>query len=310
LIYFSKARYPPPDDAPMQIAVASGKGGTGKTTIATSLALSLVNETRKADALLFLDCDVEAPNAHLYLKPTYHREQKAIILIPEVNQELCTACGKCVEVCQFHALALIGKKVLVFPQLCHGCGSCTWNCPQQAIVEIPNPIGQLEAGLVNEMMGFARGVLTISEPMPTPIIRQLKRWQPGASIKGQEQIVILDAPPGASCSVVETLRGSDFVLLVTEPTPFGLHDLKQMVGILHGMDIPAGVVINREGIGDGRVDAFCAAEGLPILLRIPFDRQIAEGLSAGRTLLDIVPEYEGHFQQLYQKIRTIVEGRL
>jgi MinD superfamily P-loop ATPase len=294
----------------MQIAVASGKGGTGKTTIATSLALSLVNETRKADAVLFLDCDVEAPNAHLYLKPTYHREQKAIILIPEVNQELCTACGKCVEVCQFHALALIGKKVLVFPQLCHGCGSCTWNCPQQAIVEIPNPIGQLEAGLVNEMMGFARGVLTISEPMPTPIIRQLKRWQPGASIKGQEQIVILDAPPGASCSVVETLRGSDFVLLVTEPTPFGLHDLKQMVGILHGMDIPAGVVINREGIGDGRVDAFCAAEGLPILLRIPFDRQIAEGLSAGRTLLDIVPEYEGHFQQLYQKIRTIVEGRL
>lgn len=279
----------------MQIAVASGKGGTGKTTIATSLALSLAGIAK----VRYFDCDVEAPNGHLFLKPTFSESTPAIIRIPQIQTETCVACGRCVEVCQFHALAKVGKNILVFPQLCHGCGSCTWNCPETAIVEVSNPIGTLEQGLAPENIEFFRGQLTISEPMPTPVIRQLKKM--GHPLPNTTDI--FDAPPGASCSVVETLRGVDFALLVTEPTPFGLHDLKQMVGILRDMSIPAGVVINRDGIGDNAVETYCTAEKLPILLRIPFDRQIAEGVSAGKTLIDIYPEYSALFQQLVNQIQ-------
>lgn len=293
----------------MQIAVASGKGGTGKTTIATSLALSLARALSNHRRILFLDCDVEAPNAHLYLNPTINQKQQAVISIPTVDQALCTACGRCVEVCQFHALALIGKKVLVFPQLCHGCGSCTLNCPEKAIGEIANPIGEMEAGFVDGNIDFARGILTISEPMPTPIIRQLKRWDKAGFKKGQEQVVIIDAPPGASCAVVESIRGSDFVLLVTEPTPFGLHDLKQMAGILRKMNIPAGVVINRDGNGTESVTAYCSTENLPILLRIPYERRIAEGIAKGKLLIEICPEYVTAFQQIIRQIQTGQPGK-
>ncbi len=284
----------------MQIAVASGKGGTGKTTIATSLALSLVDWGN----IRYLDCDVEAPNGHLFLKPEYTRKSQAVIQIPQIQSDRCTLCGKCVEVCQFHALAKVGKTILVFPQLCHGCGSCTWNCPENAIVEISNPIGLLETGLTTEGILFLRGLLTISEPMPTPIIRQLKRLEPPQ----KDAIIILDAPPGASCSVVETLRGADFVLLVTEPTPFGLHDLKQMLGIVNEMGIPAGIVINRDGIGDSRMDEFLIQNHLPVMLRIPFDKLLAVALAEGRTLIDLYPEYRQHFQTLYQQILEGVLG--
>ncbi len=286
----------------MKIAVASGKGGTGKTSVATSLALSLASTDGPVQ---FLDCDVEAPNAHLYLRPDLPDSQPAVILIPQVNAQRCSACGRCVEVCQFHAIALIGKTVLVFPQLCHGCGSCTRNCPGRAISEIPHPIGLLESGACADQMQFARGVLTISEPMPTPIIRQLKKWKPG----NDHPVVILDSPPGASCSVVETLRGTDFVLLVSEPTGFGLHDLKQMVGIVREMGIPAGVILNRDGLGDNGVEGFCAAENLPILMRIPFDRDIAAGLSAGVPLVEIQPEYREQFRGVFAQIVHMTEVR-
>lgn len=289
----------------MQIAVASGKGGTGKTTVATSLVLSLSQPSENRTPVYLLDCDVEAPNAHLYLQPVITEQKEAAILLPQIDPAKCSACGRCVEVCQFHALALIGKKVLVFSQLCHGCGSCTLNCPENAITEVPNPIGMLESGQTETGIAFAQGILTISEPMPTPIIRQLKRWKIGKP----EQIVILDAPPGASCSVVETVRGSDFVLLVTEPTPFGLHDLKQIVGIIRELNIPAGVVINRDEVGNGAVEAFCQAENLPVMMRIPFDRSLAEGLSAGSPLVDIQPVFKERFQTLFQQIIGIVEGR-
>lgn len=286
----------------MRIAVASGKGGTGKTTVATSLALSLAadrTQTQPApDPPLFLDCDVEAPNAHLFLKPTFERRQEVGLLIPHVDEAKCTHCGKCAEVCQYHAIAVLGKKVLVFPQLCHGCGSCTLICPEQAISEVSDVMGVLESGTADSGIHFARGVMNVGEPMATPIIRQLKKW----AAPKPDQIVILDASPGTSCPVVESLRGADFLLLVTEPTPFGLHDLKLAVQVGRELSIPMGVVVNRDGIGDGGVDEFCAAAGLPILMRIPFDRAIAEGIAQGQTLVEIRPEYLALFQKMFLQI--------
>jgi MinD superfamily P-loop ATPase len=286
----------------MKIAVASGKGGTGKTTVAASLAFSIASN---GERLLFLDCDVEAPDAHLFLKPDLDMHQEISIPIPEVMNDLCSQCGKCIEVCQFHALVLLGKNWLVFPQLCHGCGSCIRNCPENAILEKDNPIGLLESGWVRDVIQFAHGKLTIGEPMPTPVIRRLKQW--GAS--NNSQITILDAPPGASCSVVETLRGTDFVLLVTEPTPFGVHDLKQMIGIIREMRLPAGILVNRDGEGTDEVTSLCAGENIPILMRIPFDREFAAGIAQGKTLVEIRPGYEKLFYTLYWRIRQIVEAK-
>lgn len=279
---------------PLQIAVASGKGGTGKTTIATSLALSLAEKYQVA----YLDCDVEAPNGHLFLHPEFNTSTKAVIRIPRIDKNRCTLCGKCGEVCQFHALARVGKTIMVFPQLCHGCGSCTWNCPEHAIEEIPNPIGVLESGKAKQGFHYAHGTLTISEPMATPIIRQLKRLDKPT----QTAISILDAPPGASCSVVETLRGSDFALLVTEPTPFGLHDLGQMQGIVDEMRIPAGVIINRDNGDYLPLLEYCTQHDLPVMLRVPFERRIAEGVARGQTLVEIYPEYRQCFLDLFDRI--------
>ena len=276
----------------MRIAVASGKGGTGKTTIATSLALS-INLSGRA----FLDCDVEAPNAHLFLRPVFERREEVGILIPEVNEQLCTYCGRCAEVCQFHAIAVIGTKTLIFPELCHGCGSCTLVCPEGAISERLDVMGVLEGGSTPSSTTFARGVMNIGEPMAVPIIRQLKKWELGAG-----DTVIIDAPPGTSCPVVESVQGADFVLLVTEPTPFGLHDLKLMVEVVRELDIPAGVVINRDGVGDEVVDAFCVEAGLPVLMRIPLEREIGAGIAKGKTLVEIRPEYVDRFRELYQGI--------
>ncbi len=282
----------------MKIAVASGKGGTGKTTVTAALARSLAAIMPTA----CWDCDVEAPNTHLFLKPALELAAEAVILIPQIDPQKCTLCGKCVEVCQFHALAAVGKTIMVFPQLCHGCGSCTWNCPEGAISEVPHPIGVLEQGDTADGIRFLRGVLTISEPMGTPIIRQLKRLEKPS----QGQVVILDAPPGASCSVVETLRGSQFVVLVAEPTPFGLHDLKQIIGIVQEFNIPAGVIINRDGWEDGSLEAFLAQNAIPVLMRIPFSARIAAGLSAGQPLVDINPDLRAQFLQVFVQIQSII----
>lgn len=295
---------------PLRIAIASGKGGAGKTTIATGLALSLMEGGGRhapgiPPALTYLDCDVEGPNAHLFLAPAFQRRKDVAIQIPRVDAAKCTACGRCAEVCEFHAIVVLGKKTLVFPQLCHGCGSCTLVCPEGAISEEPHAIGVLEAGPARSDISFARGVLNVGEPMAAPAIHQLKQWAiPASGPIGS--VVILDAPPGTSCPVVETMRGADYLLLVTEPTPFGLHDLQLTAEVAAELAIPAGVVINRDGIGDAGVDAFCAAAGLPILLRIPFDRAIAEGIAQGRTLIEIRPEYAPRLRTLAQQIAESV----
>ncbi|MFH1908752.1 MAG: ATP-binding protein [Chloroflexota bacterium] len=282
----------------MKITIASGKGGTGKTTVATSLALSLAAELTPPP--LFLDCDVEAPNAHLFLQPAFEQRQEVSLLIPSVDEAKCTHCGRCAEVCQYHAIAVLGKKTLIFPQLCHGCGSCTALCPEAAIREIPDRMGVIERGPATAGISFARGVLDVGEPMAVPVIRQLKKWavpQPG-------QVVVRDAPPGTSCPVVEAMRGADYVVLVTEPTPFGLHDLRLAVQVARELNIPVGVIINRDGSGDAGVGEFCAAVGLPVLLRIPFERAIAEGIAQGKNLVEIHPEYTAHFGQIFNQITT------
>ncbi len=289
----------------MRIAIASGKGGTGKTTVAASLALSLAADSafgRPApNPPLLLDCDVEAPNAHLFLKPVFDRRQPVGILIPQVDEAKCSHCGKCAEVCQYHAIAALGKKVLVFAQLCHGCGSCTLICPEGAISEALDVMGALESGPTTSGIAFARGVMNVGEPMAVPIIRQLKQW----ATPGPSQVVIVDASPGTSCPVVESVRGADFLLLVTEPTPFGLHDLRLAVQVGRELNLPMGVAINRDGIGDQGVDEFCAAEELPILLRIPYERAIAEGVAQGQMLVEIHPEYIESLRKMFERIVEI-----
>lgn len=299
----------------MRIVVASGKGGTGKTTIATSLALAA------GDSVRFMDCDVEAPNAALFLNPVFDTHKEVGILLPVVDEAICTHCGKCAEVCEFHAIAVIGKKTLVFPELCHGCGSCTLVCPEKAISERLDVMGVLESGATPTGIDFSRGVMNVGEPMAVPIVRELKKWHGlgTAAVKVGEtrtetrrpldqhsDIEIRDSPPGASCPVVETMRGADFVLLVTEPTPFGLHDLKQVVGIARELGIPAGVVVNRDGIGDNAVEGYCAEAGIPILLRIPMERRFAEAIASGKPLVEAAPEYREKFQALLEDITARV----
>lgn len=288
----------------MIITVASGKGGTGKTTVATSLALSIAADASDSQRkVLFLDCDVEEPNAALFLKPVMNDREEVGILIPEVDLRKCTFCGRCAQVCVWHAIAVVGKKVLVFPELCHGCGSCTLNCPEGAISEVLNVTGVLESGPAG-LIDFAQGKMDVGQAMGVPIIRQLKKKY----LRGDgDRIAILDSPPGTSCPVVETMHDADFVLLVTEPTPFGLHDLRLAVQVARDeLGLPVGVVINRDGIGDGGVDEFCSAEDIPIMMRIPLDRRIAEAISNGTALVEALPEYRSRLVHLFERIRREV----
>jgi len=271
------------------ISVASGKGGTGKTTIAVSLALSLNNNIQ------FLDCDVEEPNAHIFLKPKITRTQSVNVLVPRVDEEKCTHCGKCAEVCSYNAIAVLKEKVLFFPELCHNCGGCSLLCPEKAIREVLRQKGIVEEGEANSI-NFLHGKLTVGEAVSPPLIRAVKK------VAHKNQTTIIDVPPGTSCPVIEAVKGSDFCILVTEPTPFGLNDLTLAVEALRKLKIPFGVVINRADLGDKKVEEYCDEEKISILMQIPMDKEIAIAYSNGIPLVKRKPEYKKKFRALYKEI--------
>jgi MinD superfamily P-loop ATPase len=279
----------------MKIAVASGKGGTGKTTIATNLAWIAA---RNGHSIAYIDCDVEEPNGHLFLKP-HVTEMRAIgQLHPVVDDQKCVHCGLCGEICQYSAIVCVGDKVLVYPELCHACGGCTLVCRPGAITEVLRETGKLEAGMAGTIH-FVHGVLNIGEAMSTPLIRQVKA-EPMV-----EELRIVDCPPGTSCPVIESVRGADMVLLVTEPTPFGLNDLTLAVEMVRAMKLPFAVVLNRADVGDRKVQEYCRREGIEILAEIPDDRRVAEAYSKGLLACEEVPEFSRSLEELLTQLWTV-----
>lgn len=270
----------------MKIAVLSGKGGTGKTTVAASLAVALSNSQ-------YIDCDVEEPNGALFLRPEINETIPVNVLVPKVDEEKCDGCGACVKACRFNALAVVKKKVLLFPAVCHHCGACAIACPQKAITEVQREIGVVEADKDGH---FLQGRLNIGEPITIPIIQKLKQCM------RKDAINILDCSPGASCTVVQTIDSCDYCILVTEPTPFSLHDLKIAVALVRKMNIPFGVVLNKAMDEDQSIQTYCMQEKIPVLMEIPFLREIAENYSKGLLPVQMDAEWGYQFMQMFSKI--------
>ena len=282
----------------MIVAFASGKGGTGKTTLSANLAKVYGAGVQLAD------CDVEEPNAHLFLGGTVRESEVVEIPIPRVDESLCDGCGECSRFCEYHAIVTFGTAPLVFPELCHGCGGCALVCPRRAIVETGRRIGVVETREAGDVT-LIQGRLDVGVAMAPPLIRAVRaRLRSGAP-------AILDAPPGTSCPVIAAIRGADAVVLVTEPTPFGLHDLKLAVDMVRELKSRFGVIVNRAGSGDDRVHRYCREENIPVLLEIPDDRRIAEAYSRGKLVVDALPEYRGHFERLLETLleETIEQPR-
>ncbi|MFW6136858.1 MAG: ATP-binding protein [Candidatus Aminicenantaceae bacterium] len=281
----------------MIVSVASGKGGTGKTTVAVNLALT----ASRREEVHLLDCDVEEPNAYIFIQPEFSQKKDVKVPVPEIDETACTYCGTCARICEYNALAVVKDSVLVFPELCHGCGGCRLLCPEQAIRETGRSIGVMESGR-RDRLHFTHGRLNIGEAISPPLIREVKK----NIISGR--LNILDAPPGTSCPVIETLRGSDFCILVTEPTPFGLHDLKLAVETVSLLNIPAGVVLNRSGKDECGVVDFCRSRNLPVMMTIPLDKKIAETYSRGDILIDVLPGLKQSFMNLYRRLDSMLAG--
>jgi len=278
----------------MIISIASGKGGTGKTTVATNIAVSVEGQVQ------LLDCDVEEPNAHLFLRPEIEDSRVVTTPVPKIDLDKCDRCRKCAQICRFKAIAIAGDLVLTFPELCHSCGGCMAICPQGAITETGRELGVVETGAMNGV-SFVHGRMRVGEAMSPPLIRLVRErtWDRG--------LTLIDAPPGTSCPVIAAMKNTDFVLLVTEPTPFGLHDLKLAVEAVRTLGIPMGLVLNRSDLGDDKVKDYAQSEGVPILMEIPFDRQIAESYSRGEMFARVLPEWRTRFKKLVAEIEILVE---
>lgn len=239
----------------MIISVASGKGGTGKTTVAVNLALAIDGKIQ------LLDCDAEEPNAHIFIKPKIIKQESVFATIPEIDRDKCNLCAKCSHICAYNAIAAIRGKIVIFPELCHGCGACSYLCPQGAIREINKEIGSIEIG-TKGCIDFAHGKLKIGEILVTTVIKAIKNH------KKMDYLVIIDAPPGTSCPMINAVKDSDYCILVTEPTPFGLNDLTLAVEVLRKLNISFGVVINRFDLGNQELENYCNRENIRILARI------------------------------------------
>lgn len=287
----------------MVLAIASGKGGTGKTTVAVNMAAALARSDRICSPVQLLDCDVEEPNDHLFLNPRFASSDQVQVLKPVWDKERCTGCGKCAEACRYNALAVVKKKVLLFPELCHACGVCSYVCPEEAVHEVPTTIGVVESGAETFGFRFGHGKLNVGETLAPAVVRGVK------SKIAPECINILDSSPGTACPVVEAVRSTDVALMVTEPTPFGLNDLMLAVETVKQLDIPCGIVLNRAGVGDGKTEEYCRKENIPILLTIPLDTNIASLYSRGVPLVEGMPEYKKSFVELYEKIGETVNER-
>lgn len=283
----------------MILSIASGKGGTGKTLITTSLAVSL----SKRERMQVLDCDVEEPNARLFLKPEITSTKTVSVLVPELDKEKCDYCGLCARICAYNAIAAAPQAVLVFPELCHSCGACSYLCPTGALVEKERGIGKIAVGNQGGI-DVVEGRLAIGEVLAVPVIKKVRK------LADKRRLVLIDAPPGTSCPVIESVNGCDFCLLVTEPTPFGLNDLALAVGMATELGVPCGVIINRAGSGDGLIEDYCRQKAIPVLLKIPLERQIAALYSRGVTLAEGLPEWQSKFIALYDRVKGMVDERV
>jgi MinD superfamily P-loop ATPase len=274
----------------MIISIASGKGGTGKTTIATNLAVALAPDVK------LLDCDVEEPNDHIFIRPEITHTEEVGLKVPQVDMGKCSLCGRCQEICQFQAIVVVGKTVLTFPELCHSCGGCMEVCPEDAITETDRQRGIFESGSRNGLE-FSHGRLFVGQVMAVPLIERVK-----ADVQ-PDKLNIIDAPPGTSCPVISSVKNTDFVILVTEPTPFGLNDLRLAVGMVKILNIPHGIIINRSDLGDRKVEEYANEENIPILMEIPFSRQIAETYSRGKLLVEELDGWREKFIHLYEEVK-------
>ncbi|MDQ1275492.1 MAG: hypothetical protein QG610_1066 [Euryarchaeota archaeon] len=277
----------------MKIAIASGKGGTGKTTVAVNLALAI------GEVQLF-DCDVEEPNCNLFLGFELEPVNEVVCLVPEINPDKCTLCKNCSNFCKYNALAALPKKILLFPSLCHGCGGCNFVCPAGAIEEKPDTIGIIEKAFSESPFTFFCGTLKIGKATATPVIKSLQNHI------DESRPAIIDSPPGTACPVLAVMGFADYCVLVTESTPFGFHDFCLALEAARALKVPVGVVLNREGLGDSRVEDFCRAEGIPILLRIPNDRMIARLYSEGIPFVKEMPEWKKRFEDMFETIKELV----
>lgn len=274
----------------MNIAVLSGKGGTGKTTVSTNLALALKSN--------YIDCDVEEPNGFIFLKPKIDKTEKVMVEYPFIDDEKCTSCGKCVSVCQFNALAKVKADIMLFEKLCHGCGACEIACEYDALTYKKREIATIEDGKIGDL-SCRRGVLNISEPMAVPVIRELLKDLP-------QNINLIDCPPGTSCNVVTSLKYANGAILVTEPSEFGLHDLKMAVELVRMYDIPFGIVINKDDGKDNIVKKYCKDEKINLIGTIPYSKDTAVLYSNGEILYDD-SKHKNLFDELSNNAKEVLK---